>query len=103
MYAVVRLAGKQCMVSPEGKIKVPRLDVEEGSLIQCDQVLFYSQGDDTRIGNPTLDDVKVTAEVVSHGRDKKVTVFKMKRRKNYRRRKGHRQEHTILKIKEISV
>ncbi len=103
MYAVVRLAGKQCMVSPEEKIKVPRLDVTEGSLIQCDQVLFYSGEDDTRIGNPTLDDVKVTAEVVEHGRDSKITVFKMKRRKNYRRRKGHRQDHTILRIKEISV
>ena len=93
MYAVVNLAGKQFTVRPEEKMKVPRLDAEVGSVIRCDEVLFYADGED----------VTVTAEVVEHGRGKKIIVFKMKRRKNYRRIKGHRQGYTLLKIKEISV
>lgn len=102
MYAVVRLAGKQVTVKPDENVQVPSLDVEVGSIIQCDDVLLYSDGDDIRIGRPRLGDIKVTAEVLRHGRDDKITVFKMKRRKNYRRKKGHRQGYTLLKIREIS-
>jgi large subunit ribosomal protein L21 len=64
-------------------------------------VLLYSDGDDVRVGQPKLEGVKVTAEVVEHGREKKITVFKMKRRKGYRRKKGHRQDYTLIRIKEI--
>lgn len=103
MYAVVRLAGKQVTVKPDEKVEVPRLDAEVGSVIQCDDVLLFSNGKDVRVGRPRLDDVKVTAEVLEHGRDRKITVFKMKRRKNYRRKKGHRQGYTLLKIKKISA
>jgi large subunit ribosomal protein L21 len=103
VYAVVNLAGKQYTVKPDENIRVPLLDVEVGSTIQCDEVLLYSDGDDVRVGQPKLDGVKVTAEVVEHGREKKITVFKMKRRKGYRRKKGHRQNFTLLKIKDISV
>jgi large subunit ribosomal protein L21 len=103
VYAVVRLAGKQFMMRPEEKVKVPLLDVEPGSLISCDDVLIYAEGDDVRIGRPLLDGIKVTAEVLEHGREKKITVFKMKRRKGYRRKKGHRQDYTILRVKEISA
>jgi large subunit ribosomal protein L21 len=103
VYAVVRLAGKQVTVKPEEKVVVPLLDVEEGSVIRCDDVLFYSDGDDVRVGRPLLDDVKITAQVLGHRRDEKVVVFKMKRRKNYRRKRGHRQGYTILKIREISA
>ena len=103
MYAVVNLAGKQFTVRPDEEVKVPLLDAAEGSLIRCDDVLMYADGSDVRIGRPRLEDVTVTAEVVGHGRDKKIIVFKMKRRKNYRRTRGHRQGYTVLKIKEISV
>ncbi len=103
MYAVVRLAGKQVTVKPEEQVRVPLLDVEVGSVIQCDDVLLYSGEGDVRVGRPCLDDVKVTAEVLGHGRDKKIIVFKMKRRKKYRRKKGHRQGYTLLKIKDISA
>ncbi|MBN1163827.1 MAG: 50S ribosomal protein L21 [Candidatus Krumholzibacteriota bacterium] len=103
MYAVVDMAGKQFTVKPDENIRIPHLDVEVGSLIQCDNVLLYSNGQDVRVGNPRLDGVKVTAEVVEHGREKKIIVFKMKRRKKYRRKKGHRQEYTLIKIKEISA
>ena len=103
MYAVVRLAGKQVTVKPDEKVEVPKLDAEVGSVIQCDDVLLFSDGKDVRVGRPRLDDVKVTAEVLEHGRDRKITVFKMKRRKNYRRKKGHRQGYTLLQIKKISA
>ena len=103
MYAVIDLAGKQFTVKPEDNIQVPLLDAEVGSVIQCDNVLLFSDGDDLRIGKPKLDNIKVTAEVVSHGRDKKIIVFKMKRRKNYRRKNGHRQGFTLLKIRGIDA
>jgi large subunit ribosomal protein L21 len=103
VYAVVSLAGKQFTVKPEENIRVPLLDVEVGSMIQCDDVLLYSDGKDVRVGQPKLEGVKVTAEVVEHGREGKITVFKMKRRKGYRRKKGHRQGFTLLKIKDISA
>jgi large subunit ribosomal protein L21 len=103
VYAVVNLAGKQFTVRPDDKIRVPHLDAEVGSVVQCDDVLLYSDGDDVRIGQPKVEGIKVTAEVVEHGRSKKITVFKMKRRKGYRRKKGHRQGFTLIKIKDIKA
>ncbi len=103
MYAVVRLAGKQVTVKPDEQVEVPRLDAEVGSVIQCDDVLLFSDGKDVRVGRPSLDDVKITAEVLEHGREDKIIVFKMKRRKNYRRKKGHRQGYTLLKIMKMST
>jgi large subunit ribosomal protein L21 len=102
VYAVVQLAGKQFMMRPEERVKVPLLDAEPGSVIKCEDVLVYADGSDVRVGRPHLDGISVTAEVLAHGRDKKITVFKMKRRKGYRRKKGHRQGYTLLKVKEIS-
>ena len=103
MYAVVRVAGKQVRVEPDIDVQVPLLDADIGSTIQCDDVLLFSDGKDVRFGRPRLDDVKVTAEVLSHGRHAKVIVFKMKRRKGYRRKNGHRQGYTLLRIKKISA
>mgnify|MGYP000147272207 CR=1 FL=1 len=103
MYAVVRLAGKQVFVEPEKVVEVPLLDVEEGATIKCDEVLLYSDGKEVKVGRPFVEGVSVLAEVLEHGRSKKVVVFKMKRRKNYRRKKGHRQGFTRIRIKEISA
>jgi large subunit ribosomal protein L21 len=97
------LAGKQVIVRPDEAVQVPRLDAEVGSTIRCDDVLLYADGADVRIGRPSLDDVKVTAEILGHSRDEKIIVFKMKRRKGYRRKKGHRQGYTRLRIREISA
>lgn len=102
MYAIVRLAGNQVVVKPDETVRVPRLDVEVGSLIRCDDVLLFSDGKDIRVGQPLLEDVTVRAKVIGHGRMKKVVVFKMKRRKNYRRKKGQRRNYTDIMIKEIS-
>ncbi len=103
MYAVVRLAGKQFTVKPNEIVDVPSLDVEPGSVISCDEVLVYSDGKEVRIGRPLLEGVKVLGEVVSHGRGGKILLYKMRRRKNYRRKQGHHQRYTRLRIKEISA
>lgn len=103
MYAVVDIAGKQYKVEKGESIRVPLVEMEVGSVVECDNVLFYSDDKNTKVGTPNLDDVKVTAEVLEHGRADKIVVFKMKRRKKYRVKKGHRQQYTLLKIKDISA
>jgi large subunit ribosomal protein L21 len=101
MYAVFRTGGKQFRAEPGGRIKVPSLDVEEGDSITFDDVLLASNGDDISVGAPTVDGAAVKAEVLGHGRDKKVIVFKRKRRKGYRRKQGHRQGYTEIRVDEI--
>ncbi|HMA76268.1 MAG TPA: 50S ribosomal protein L21 [Candidatus Krumholzibacteriaceae bacterium] len=103
MYAVVNIAGKQIKVEKESNVHVPLIDMEVGSTVTCDDVLFYSDDDDIRVGKPYLDGIKVTAEILEHGRDEKIVVFKMKRRKKYRRKRGHHQKYTLLRIKDISA
>ena len=100
--AVVQIAGKQVRVHENDVIKVPLLADEVGSSVEFDQVLLVSDGE-VRIGTPVLDGAKVVAEVVEHGREKKIRVFKMKRRKTYRRTKGHRQHFTQLRITAIQA
>jgi large subunit ribosomal protein L21 len=102
MYAVVRTGGMQFKVAPDETVRVPRLEAPEGGQVTIDEVLLLQDGDQTMVGSPTVSGARVTAEVVAHGKGKKVTVFKMKRRKDYRRNRGHRQGYTELLIKEIS-
>jgi len=103
VYAVVRIAGKQFMARPNEIVDVPRLDVEPGSIISCDEVLAYSDGTDVRVGRPRLEGIKVIGEVIGHRREDKIVLFKLRKRKNYRRKKGHVQGYTRLRIKEISA
>lgn len=106
MYAVVETGGKQYRVAPGDVLTVERLETSQGGRVELDRVLLIVQeGGETPplIGTPLLTGAKVIGEIVDHGRDKKVLVFKKKRRKNYRRMAGHRQEFTRLKITEISV
>jgi large subunit ribosomal protein L21 len=103
MYAVFRTGGKQFRAEPGKKIRVPSLEVEPGESITFDDVLLASDGTEVQVGSPVLAGVKVTAEVVRHGRDRKIIVFKRKRRKNYRRKKGHRQGFTEIRVDEILV
>ncbi len=103
MYAVVEIAGKQFRVEPAQKIKVPLLHVEPGQKVNFDKVLLFSdEKGNTHIGAPVVEKMKVEATVVEHGRDKKIIVFKKKRRKGYRLKKGHRQHYTILQIEKIA-
>ncbi|RMF94440.1 MAG: 50S ribosomal protein L21 [Candidatus Schekmanbacteria bacterium] len=102
MYAVVQTGGKQYTVSPGDLIKVEKIEGKPGDTIVLNEVLFVSDGKETKIGNPFVENASVNAELVETVKDKKVIVFKFKRRKNYRRKKGHRQIVSLLKIKEIN-
>ncbi len=104
MYAVVRLAGKQFMVQPNEIVDVPLLELEPGTVITCDEVLAFSDGkSDVRVGKPLVEGVKVVGEVVKHGREPKIQLYKMRRRKNYRKKQGHKQHFTRLRITEITA
>lgn len=101
MYAVFRTGGKQFRAEPGARLKVPSLEAEAGVTVTFDDVLLVADGDDVKVGSPAVDGATVKAEVLSHGRTKKVMVFKRKRRKGYRRRQGHRQGYTEVKVAEI--
>lgn len=103
MYAVVRLAGRQLIVKPNEIVDVPLLELEPGTVISCDEVLAYSNGKDVRVGKPLVEGVKVLGEVIGHGREGKILLYKMKRRKGYRKKQGHRQDYTRVRIKEITA
>ncbi len=103
MYAVFRTGGKQFRAEPGGTLRVPTLDAEAGDTITFDEVLLTSDGEDVSVGTPIVDGAAVRAEVVDHGRGKKVIVFKRKRRKGYRRKQGHRQGYTEIRVDEIVV
>jgi large subunit ribosomal protein L21 len=101
MFAIVKTGGKQYRVAPGDQIVVERLEGDVGAEISIDQVLAISNGDSGAIGRPTLADTSVRARIIQQPRGTKVIVFKKKRRKNYRRKHGHRQELTVLRIEEI--
>ena len=103
MYAVFRTGGKQFRAEPGKSIRIPSLAVEPGDSVTFDDVLLASDGKDVQVGAPTVDGAKVKAEVVCHGRDRKIIVFKRKRRKGYRRKQGHRQGYTEVRVEEILV
>lgn|SRR5690625_1532313 len=103
MYAVIKTGGKQYRVAEGETLRIEKLAVEQGESVDFDQVLMIGNGDDIKIGAPVLADSKVSAEVVRHGKSKKVTGVKFKRRKNYRREFGHRQQFTEVKITSISA
>ncbi|MDT8368650.1 MAG: 50S ribosomal protein L21 [Longimicrobiales bacterium] len=103
MYAVFRTGGKQFRAEPGFSIRIPSLDVEPGETITFEDVLVASDGDEVKVGVPTVEGASVKAEVVKHGRDKKVIVFKRKRRKGYRKKNGHRQGFTEVKVSEVVV
>jgi large subunit ribosomal protein L21 len=101
MYAVVETGGKQYRVESGDFLQVEKLQADEGSEVTLDKVLAVVDGGKTVLGKPYLDGASVTAEVVGSGKDKKVVIFKHKTRKGYRRHRGHRQDFTTLKIKDI--
>ena len=100
-YAIVQTGGKQYRVEPGDTIRVETLPGDDGDTVELDDVLLVSQDGDVSVGNPTVPGAKVTAELVGRGRDKKVVVFKYKPKTRYRRKNGHRQSYTELKVTEI--
>ncbi len=103
MYAVIRTGGKQYKVAAGGKLKVESLPAEVGSEIEIKDVLMVADGDDVKIGAPVLAGASVKATVLAHGRGDKVMIFKMRRRKHYRKTQGHRQNFTEIRIDGISA
>ena len=103
MYAVIETGSKQYRVSPGDTIEVELLEAEEGKEVTLDRVLFVANEGKFSVGAPLLDKAGVVADVVKHIRGPKLIAFKMKRRKGYHRTVGHRQELTVLKIKEVKI
>ena len=103
MFAVFRTGGKQFRAEPGTTLLIPTLDAEPGTTVTFDDVLLASEGGEVAVGEPVVEGAKVTAEVVAHDRTKKITVFKRKRRKGYRRKQGHRQGFTVVRVADIIV
>jgi large subunit ribosomal protein L21 len=102
MYAVFETGGKQFRAEPGLRVRIPALAAEEGSTVTFDRVLMTGGDDrDPEVGTPTVDGAAVRAEVLAHGKDEKLIIFKRKRRKGYRKKQGHRQKFTEVRIDEI--
>jgi large subunit ribosomal protein L21 len=98
MYAVVKTGGKQYRVSAGEKIKVEQIPADVGAEIALDEVLVVADGAEVKLGNPLVTGASVKARVIGHGRGEKVHIFKMRRRKHYRKSQGHRQNYTEIEI-----
>src|SRR5690554_3925992 len=98
MYAMVEILGKQYKVEKGSVLKVDKLDVEAGKELEFDSVLLVKSEGKLSLGTPYVKGAKVSALVEGHGKDKKLIVFKFKRRKDYRRKQGHRQQYSLIKI-----
>lgn len=103
MYAIFRTGGKQFRAEPGKSLRVPALDVEPGESVTFDEVLLGATDDGVKVGLPLVAGAKIAAEVVGHGKGEKIIIFKHKRRKNYRRKQGHRQKYTEVRIHEINL
>ena len=103
MYAVVKTGGKQYKVAKDDKIIVDRLEAEAGAQLRLDEVLMIANGDNVTLGAPLVKDAAVGATVLRHTRGDKIMVFRRKRRKNFRRMRGHRQDLTLIQITDIAA
>ena len=103
MFAVIETGGKQYKVREGDTIRVEKLDGEPGGDIMIDRVLMVADGEDVRVGKPTVEGGKVQATIRDHGRGDKIRIFKKKRRKGYRKRMGHRQSYTDIEITGIQT
>ena len=103
MYAIVKCGGKQLKVQQGDIVKVERLAEEAGSKVELTEVLLVAEGENVTVGTPMVEGAKVTATVLEQKRDKKVIVFKKKRRQGYKLKKGHRQYVTVLKVESVEA
>ena len=103
MYAIIESCGKQYKVAEGDVVFFEKLDAEEGKKVTFDKVILVSDEGKVQVGNPYVKGVKVEGKVVSHGKGKKIIVFKMKPKKNYRRKQGHRQPYTKVEITSIKT
>ena len=103
MYAVIKTGGKQYKVEEGTILQIEKLEQNEGDTIEFNDVLMYSDGENVTLGNPLVENAVVKAEIIKQAKDKKVLVFKYKRRKGYRKMRGHRQHFTEIKINSIKA
>ena len=103
MYAIVDIAGQQFKVTKDQKVFVHRLEAEEGTNVEFNEVLLADEDGNVKVGTPNLNGAKVTAKVLTHLRGDKVLVFKKKRRKGYRKLNGHRQQYSQIQINDIKL
>ncbi|MDH5722547.1 MAG: 50S ribosomal protein L21 [Alphaproteobacteria bacterium] len=103
MFAVVKTGGKQYKVQKDDKILVEKLDGKEGDKVTLDEVLMIVDGKTAKVGEPMVKGAKVEAKVIAQTRGPKITIFKKKRRQNYRRKKGHRQDLTMIQVTDIKA
>lgn len=103
MYAVIRTGGKQHKVAEGEILKVEKLKASEGEPVDITDVLLIEKDGEVTLGSPFIEGAKVTAKILRHGKEDKVTIIKMKRRKDYRKKQGHRQNYSEIQIEQISV
>ena len=101
MYALIEFAGKQFRIEEGSSIKVPYVDGKVGTKVIIDRVLYLDEGKNKTVGTPLVSGVKIDGEITSHGRERKVVVFKFKRRKGYQKKNTHRQEYSMLKVGKL--
>ena len=103
MYAVIKSGGKQHKVAEGEILKVEKLKASEGEPVDITDVLLIEKDGEVTLGSPFIEGAKVTAKILRHGKEDKVTIIKMKRRKDYRKKQGHRQNYSEIQIEQISV
>ena len=103
MYAVIQTGGKQYRVAPGDIVKVEKLSGNVGDSIAFDKVLLTSDGENVSLGNPYLPEARVLGQIARHGKNRKIIVFKYKRRKGYRKKHGHRQDFSLIRIENIEA
>ena len=103
MYAIVNISGKQFKATEGARVRIPKQTGDAGATLTFDNVLLFHDGTNTQIGTPTVSGASVTATVVDHGRERKILIYKKKRRKGYQRKNGHRQWYTEIEIQKIKA
>ena len=103
MYAIVNISGKQYKATEGARLRVPRQSGDSGAKLSFDDILLISNSDSTQVGKPNVSGAKVTATILNHGRERKILVYKKKRRKGYQRKNGHRQWYTDVEVQNIQL
>ena len=103
MYAIINISGKQYKATSGARLRVPKQDGETGTSLTFDKVLLINDGKNTEVGEPILNGASVTGTIIEHGRNKKILVYKKKRRKGYQRKNGHRQWFTEIEFGTIKA